>query len=75
MAIDLTHYLTPMQAARLLGVRRQTVALMVKGGRLHATILTPYGRLFARGEVIRLKKLREQRQREHEQRRRRQPVA
>ena len=58
MAVDLTHYLTGAQAARKLGVKRGTVTAMIASGRLVPTIMTPLGRLFARGEVDRVKKLR-----------------
>ncbi len=74
MAIDLRgKYLSAGQAAVLLGVSRQSVDLMIKRGRLVPTLIVPpLGHpLFARGEVIRLKKLREQRQREREEKRRR----
>ncbi len=65
MPVDLSRpqYFTPSQVAVALGVRRQAVHQMIASGRLVATIVTPYGRLFARGEVERVKRLREAGQR------------
>jgi excisionase family DNA binding protein len=64
MPVDIrARYYTTVQVAAELGVRRQTVYVMIANGRLTPTLITPTGRLFARGEVKRLKRLREARQR------------
>jgi len=64
MAIDLRErYFTTAQAADFLGVRRQTIYQMLERGRLVPTIVTAYGRLFVHSELLRVKRLREARQR------------
>ncbi len=64
MPVDLRRrYYTTIQVAAELGVRRQAVYVMIANGRLTPTLITPVGRLFAKGEVERVKRLREARQR------------
>jgi excisionase family DNA binding protein len=59
MALDIgDKYLSLGQCAALLGVSRQTVDTMIKRGRLRPTLETPLGKLYARAEVLRVKKVR-----------------
>ena len=60
MTVDLRgDYLSVGQCAVLLGVSRQSVDLMIKRGRLRPTLETPLGKLYARAEVLRVKKARD----------------